>query len=256
MNRYLALSFGVLAYVSFLFVFMYWFGFVINVGVPKGIDSPAQGHWLEASVVNAILITIFGLQHSIMARPAFKRILMRYIPAVIERSFYVMASNIALALLFWLWRPIGGTVWQIEDPLISAMLYGLFGLGFLIILCSSFLINHFDLFGLRQIWFYMRGKAYEPLPFAVPFFYRYVRHPLYVGWLLSLWATPHMTIAHLLFAVGFSAYILIAIPFEERDLVAHHGAAYAQYRLQVPKLLPRVPRTSQVWRGNNVERAL
>jgi protein-S-isoprenylcysteine O-methyltransferase Ste14 len=175
-----------------------------------------------------------------MARPAFKRWWTRIVPEPAERSTYVLASSLALLLLFWQWRPIGGVVWQVEHPVVAAALYGLFAVGWLTVLVTTFLINHFDLFGLRQVWFYLRGEPYRPLGFVTPGPYRHVRHPLYVGWLFAFWATPTMTAAHLLFAIMTTAYILIAIQLEERDLVDIFGERYAQYRRSVPMLVPRV----------------
>lgn len=175
-----------------------------------------------------------------MARPAFKRWWTQIIPPEAERSTYVLLSSLALVLLFWQWRPIGGTVWHVEHAAGQALLYGLFAAGWLTVLVTTFLINHFDLFGLRQVWLYLRGEPYRPLRFVTPGPYRHVRHPLYVGWLLAFWATPTMTVAHFLFAAATTAYILIAIRFEERDLVDVHGPSYVEYRDRVPMLLPRL----------------
>jgi len=244
MQRIAVFIYGVVAYVCFLASFLYAIGFVGNFAVPRSIDSAAAGPVGMAVVVDALLLTIFALQHSVMARPAFKRWWTRVVPEPAERSTYVLASSLALLLLFTQWRPIGGVVWQVESPLGQAALYGLCAAGWLTVLITTFLINHFDLFGLRQVWLYLRGQPYRPLSFVTPGPYRHVRHPLYVGWLLAFWATPAMTLAHLLFAVATTAYILIAIRFEERDLVQIHGEKYASYRRSVPMLVPRarVPR--------------
>jgi protein-S-isoprenylcysteine O-methyltransferase Ste14 len=175
-----------------------------------------------------------------MARPAFKRWWTRLVPKPVERSTYVLFSSLALLLLFYVWQPMGGTLWDVRDPILRGVIYGLFASGWLVVLVATFLINHFDLFGMRQVWLYLNRMPYTPLVFKTPVFYRYVRHPLYVGWLLTFWATPTMTAAHLVFAMATTAYILIAIRFEERDLVAVHGAAYEAYRRQVPMLVPGI----------------
>jgi protein-S-isoprenylcysteine O-methyltransferase Ste14 len=230
--------FGVVSYAVFFATFLYGVGFLGNFLVPKSIDSGAEGPLGIALLINGSLLLLFGLQHSVMARPGFKRWWTKFVPETLERPVYVLASSVAMILMFWLWRPMGGTIWHVENPIGVALLYGIFAAGWLIILVATFLINHFDLFGLRQVWLYFRGKEYSPLNFAMPWPYRVVRHPLYVGWLTTFWATPTMTIAHLVFAIGTTAYILVAIRFEERDLVTAHGAAYASYRQRVPMLIP------------------
>lgn len=237
-NRFLVLFYGVLAYVMFLGVFVYACGFVGNIGTPTTLDGPLEGSLLTALLVNLSLLALFALQHSVMARPAFKQWLTRYVPRPVERSTYVLFSNLALAVLFWQWRPMGGVVWDIQQPAVRTLAYVLFASGWLIVLVSTFLINHFDLFGLRQVWLYFLGRPYTSLTFGTPGFYRLVRHPLYVGWLITFWATPTMTVAHLVFAAGTTAYILVAILLEERDLVAAHPE-YAEYQRRVPMLLPR-----------------
>jgi protein-S-isoprenylcysteine O-methyltransferase Ste14 len=229
----------------FVGVFAYACGFLGNIGVPRSIDSGEPGPLSTALVINTLLLGVFAVQHSVMARPAFKRWLTRYVPQAAERSTYVLASNLALILLFWQWRPIEGTVWNVTHPIGEAILYSLFGLGWLTVFVSTCLISHFDLFGMRQVWLYFRGHEYRPVPFSIPGPYRIVRHPLYVGWLLAFWATPTMTIAHLVFAVGTTAYILVAIQFEERDLLAAHGESYAAYRRSVPMLVPRIAPTER-----------
>jgi protein-S-isoprenylcysteine O-methyltransferase Ste14 len=223
----------------FLGVFMYAVGFLGNLAVPKSIDSPREGSLATALLVNLGLLALFALQHSVMARPAFKRWWTRFVPHVAERSTYVLATNLCLILLFWQWRPMGGVIWNVEHPVGRALLTGSFALGWLVVLMTTLLINHFDLFGLRQVWLYLRGREYTHLRFVTPGPYQWVRHPLYVGWLLVFWSTPTMTAAHLVFALGTTAYILIAIRFEERDLIAFHGRAYAEYRRRVPMLIPR-----------------
>lgn len=240
MHRIGVFVYGVLSYACFLATFLYAVGFVGGFGVPRSIDSAAEGPLVTAVLVDVLLLAVFALQHSVMARPAFKRWWTSIVPEPAERSTYVLASSVALLFLFWQWRPIGGLVWRVENPVVAAALYGLFAAGWLTVLVTTFLINHFDLFGLRQVWFHLRGEPYRPLGFVTPGPYRHVRHPLYVGWLLAFWATPTMTAAHLLFAAMTTAYILIAIRLEERDLVEIHGERYAEYRRSVPMLVPRV----------------
>lgn len=242
MKRLAVLAYGAVCYVMFLGVFLYAVGFVGNMFVPTSLDAPAKGSPAEAMLVNVLLLAVFAIQHSGMARPAFKRWWTRYIPAPIERSTYVLCSNLALILLFLQWRPMGGAVWDVEAPMGRVLLHIVGAIGWLIVLVTTFLINHFDLFGLRQVWLYFRGEEYQPLGFVMPWPYRLVRHPLYVGWLTAFWATPTMTFAHLLFALGTTAYILAAISLEERDLIDAHGEAYVRYRRSVPMLIPRLAR--------------
>lgn len=242
MKRTLVLAYGVVNYAVFLGVFLYLAGFVGNLVVPRAIDSPAEGPLWAAVLINSLLVALFGVQHTVMARPTFKKWWTRFVPQPIERSTYVLFTNAALILLFWQWRPMGGVVWNIEQPAGRAALYGLFAFGWLTVLVTTFLINHFDLFGLRQVWLYFRGKPYTHLGFKTPGPYNLVRHPLYVGWITAFWATPTMTVAHLLFAVGMTAYILVAIRYEERNLVEFHGETYAEYRRNVPMLIPRSKR--------------
>jgi protein-S-isoprenylcysteine O-methyltransferase Ste14 len=239
MKRIAALAYGVACYVMFLGTFLYAVGFLGNVVVPRSIDAAAEGPPGEALLVNALLLGAFAVQHSVMARPGFKRWWTRFVPRPVERSTYVLCSNLALILLFWQWRPMGGVLWDVRQPAGRAILYGLFAFGWLTVLGTTCLINHFDLFGLRQVWLYFRGREYTPLGFVTPGPYRWVRHPLYVGWLTAFWATPTMTAAHLVFALGTTVYILIAISFEERDLTSAYGRAYVEYRRRVPMLVPR-----------------
>lgn len=184
---------------------------------------------------------LFALQHSVMARPAFKRVLARVVPVAIERSTYVLASSLTLLFLFWQWRPIGGTVWEVQDELSRTLLYGGYAIGWALLLFATFVINHFDLFGLRQVWRHLFGKPQTALQFRAPLLYRIVRHPIYVGWLCLFWSTPAMTVTHPFFALAMTAYILAAIQLEERDLVAAHPE-YAVYRKQVPMIIPGLPR--------------
>jgi methanethiol S-methyltransferase len=237
MKRVLVFVYGVVSYAVFFATFLYAAGFVGNLAVPKSLDATPVDPTGLALLVNLGLLGLFAVQHSVMARPAFKRAWTRIVPQPAERSTYVLASSLALILLFWQWRPLGGVVWDIQEPAVRAVMYALFAFGWLLVLVTTFLINHFDLFGLRQVWFYLRGVPYQPVPFKTPAPYRLVRHPLYVGWLFAFWATPTMTVTHLLFAVMTTAYILIAIQLEERDLVAAHPE-YADYQKRVPMLVP------------------
>jgi protein-S-isoprenylcysteine O-methyltransferase Ste14 len=238
MKRIVVFAYGVTSYVIGLGIFVYLAGFLGNLLVPRSIDAAPVGPLWEALLVNTLLLGVFALQHSVMARPAFKEWLTRFVPTPAERSTYVLFSNLALVLLFWQWRPMGGVIWDVQDPIGRAACHGLYAGGWVIVLGTTFLINHFDLFGLRQVWLYLCGKPYTPLHFKTPGPYKMVRHPLYVGWLITFWATPTMTIAHLVFALGMTIYILVAIRFEERDLVEYHGEEYAAYRRKVPMLIP------------------
>lgn len=236
--RLLAFMYGLVCYAIFLITFLYAIGFVGNLVVPRSIDSAPILSLGNAIAVNVALLGIFGLQHSIMARPWFKDWWTKFVPKPVERSTYVLMSSLCLIALFHFWQPLGITIWSVENPVGRSVLLGLFAFDWLLVLVTTFLINHFDLFGLRQVYFYLRGKDYTPLRFVTPGPYRLVRHPLYVGWLFAFWATPTMTAAHLLFAVITTAYILTAIQLEERDLITVHGKAYVDYRRRVPMLIP------------------
>jgi methanethiol S-methyltransferase len=239
LKRILFFAYGVACYAIFLATFTYAIAFVGGCPlVPSRLDGPLTGSLATAIAVNCGLLMIFAVQHSVMARRGFKERWTQVIPWSIERSTYVLAASLALILLFWQWRPIGIEIWSVENDIGRAVLWTLFAAGWATVLVVTFLINHFDLFGLRQVWLPLVGKPYTPVTFRKPLPYRIVRHPLYFGFLLAFWATPHMTLAHLLFAIATTAYIVIAIQFEERDLVAEHGAAYARYRREVPMLIP------------------
>jgi methanethiol S-methyltransferase len=249
LKRVLIFTYGVVSYAIFFLTFLYAVGFIGNLVVPKTLDSGLRGPFWQASLVDSVLLGIFAVQHSVMARPLFKRAWTRIVPDPAERSTYVLFSSVALILVFAFWQPLGGVIWQVEQPSLRTVLYFVFGLGFGIVLVSTFLLNHFDLFGLRQVWLQLIGREYTHLPFGTPLFYKYVRHPLYVGWLLAFWATPTMTAAHMLFAIMTTAYILVAIRLEERDLVTAHGSAYRSYRDNVPMLVPRIAPATEVEQG-------
>ncbi|HEY0946068.1 MAG TPA: isoprenylcysteine carboxylmethyltransferase family protein [Opitutaceae bacterium] len=248
-RRLAVFAYGLVSYALFFATFCYASGFVGDFLVPKSIDSAPSAPLGRALLIDLGLLALFAVQHSVMARPAFKRWWTRLVPEVAERSTYVLFSSIALIATFVFWEPIGGTIWHVDHPVGRALLYSGFGFGWGLVLVTTFLINHFDLFGLRQVWKHLRGAPYTSLHFVTPGPYKLVRHPLYVGWLFAFWFTPTMTVAHLVFAVATTAYILVAIRFEERDLIAHHGPTYEDYRRRVPMLVPRVfapgPRTAK-----------
>ena len=237
LGRITAFLYGVVCYLTFLASFLYAIGFLGNLAVPKSIDSGPQLPFLVALAINSALLGLFALQHSVMARPWFKAAWIRIVPTSVERSTYVLFSSLALLLLFWKWQPMGGMIWNVGSTSGRLALEALYACGWLTVLIATFLINHFDLFGLRQVWLHLLGRPYTAIGFRTPGLYRYVRHPLYVGWLLVFWSAPVMTVAHLVFAVATTAYILVAIRFEERDLVQIHQE-YAEYRRRVPMILP------------------
>lgn len=238
MKRYLTVGYGAAAYLLFLAVFLYLVAFLGNFWVPRTVDHGLSAPVGQAVVVNMILLGVFGLQHSVMARPGFKTRWTRLVPPSIERSTYVMLSNVVLVLLYWQWRTMPAVIWKVELPAGRLALWVLFWLGWAIALASTFMINHFDLFGLRQVYLAWRARPYTNLDFRVRFFYRLVRHPLMLGFVIAFWAVPTMTAGHLLFSMAMTGYILIATQFEEHDLVAALGDDYRDYRRQVPMLLP------------------
>jgi methanethiol S-methyltransferase len=239
-KRLSVLVYGALSYILFFGTFCYALGFVGNFVVAKSLDGPPSTDLGVALTTDLGLLALFALQHSGMARRPFKQWLTRFLPQAAERSTYVLLSSLALLLLFAGWQPLGGSVWQLESSVGVALMYGGFAFGWLLVLCTTFLIDHFDLFGLRQIWLYFRERPYPALSFVVPGPYRVVRHPLYFGWLCAFWFTPTMTVTHLLFAAATTLYILVAIRLEERDLLAAHGVDYLRYQQTTPMLIPGV----------------
>jgi len=236
----LSFLYGLVAYWASTATLLYFIGFSGNLWVPKSVDVGPGAGWMQAAITDVLLLLLFGVQHSVMARKSFKRWWTQLVPAVVERSTFVVATCIALAVMFWLWVPIDApVVWRIENKAAVALLWGLFGLGWVIALASTFLLNHFELFGLQQVFAGLTGRPGPQSYFRTPLFYRYVRHPLYLGFLITFWSVPVMTSGRLLFALGLSAYILIGIAFEERDLLARFGERYRAYRRQVGMLIPR-----------------
>lgn len=238
MQRFMFFAYGVLCHIMFLALYAYMAAFFGNFLVPKTIDSGPAGPVGVAVVVNLLLVAMFGLQHSIMARPGFKSVWTRIVPKPIERSTYVLATCVVTVILMWQWRPIEPIIWHFESGLGWWAMTTLFAIGWLGVPMVTMMINHFDLFGTRQVWLHLRGKEYKPLPFRTPLAYAYIRHPIYVGWAIAFWAAPTMTVGHALLASTLTAYMMIAVLFEERDLIAHFGAKYVNYCERVPRYIP------------------
>lgn len=253
MKRVAVFIYGVVCYAIFFGTFCYFCAWVGNFLVPNTLDGEPRGPLWLGIVIDTGLVALFGVQHTVMARPGFKKWWTQFVPVPAERSTYVLLSSLALILMFVFWRPLGGVIWNVENPAGQAVLYGLFGAGWLTVLITTFLINHFDLFGLRQVWYYLRAQEYKPLGFQTPGPYRFVRHPLYVGWLMAFWFTPTMTTAHLLFAIGTTAYILIAIQYEERDLAHFLGKDYEDYQQKVPMIVPGFRRYKTLTESGGIE---
>ena len=243
-KKSLTLTYGVTSYLLFVVVFSYAILFIGNILVTPSLDSVGNGNLIEALITDIGLLTIFALQHSIMARPAFKRVWTKIIPAEIERSTYVLASTLLLGCIIYFWQPLGGIIWEVTHPTVIAVIYTVFAIGWAILFLASFQQNHFDLFGLRQVWLAFHGKPYTQLPFKTPFLYRHVRHPLYVGMMMGLWAAPTMTIAHLVFALLSTGYIFVGAMLEEKDLVIVLPE-YKQYKNDVPMFMPSPARNLQ-----------
>lgn len=244
MKRVVFFLYGIICYAIFFVTFLYAIGFVGNYVVPKSIDSGFQGGTADAWLVDILLLSLFAIQHSVMARQGFKKAWTRIVPKPIERSTYVLFSSIALIIMFSFWRPIAETVWNVGNPFWAGLLNVLFFVGFFIVLLATFLINHFNLFGLQQVFRNLKNQEQVFPKFANPFFYKVVRHPLYFGFLIAFWAIPEMTLGHLLFSFATTGYILVAMQLEERDLVRFHGDAYVKYQQEVSQIIPMPPKKS------------
>lgn len=239
MSKLWAVFYGVVCYLVFFLTFLYAVGFIANFGVPKGIDDGVVGSRVGAFVVDLLLMSLFAVQHSVMARPGFKSWWTRFVPQPVERSTYVLFSSLALIFLYWLWQSLPEIVWQVNDSTLRLAVWAVFWLGWGIVLFSTFLLNHFELFGLRQVYLHFIGATHIPVGFRTPLLYRWVRHPIMLGFIIAFWATPQMSVGHLLFAVVTTLYIMVAVYyFEERDLLNYHGVAYVEYRQRVSMIVP------------------
>jgi len=242
MTRILAFLYGVLCYLIFFVTLLYAIGFVANVVVPKSIDTGTAVPLAWALLIDALLLSVFAIQHSVMARQWFKRLWTRMVPQPVERSTYVLVASCALLLLFWQWRPLTAIIWDVRNPTGAILLQGLFWIGWGLVLVSTFLVDHFSLFGVKQVYTYLKQQPSEPQPFKTPAVYKTVRHPLYLGFIIAFWSTPRMNLGHLFFAIMTTAYIILAIQFEERDLIRSYGDQYRDYRRRVSMLIPMPPR--------------
>lgn len=230
--------YGIVSYALGVAALVYLICFLSNMIVPRTIDSPPAGAIAPAALIDLVLVGLFAFQHSLMARPGFKQLWTRVVPQPAERSTYVLSTGLVLALLFWQWRPIAGEVWSVDSAVGSGLVQALFWLGWVVLLASTFMINHFDLFGLRQVWLRLKGEPYRPVPFVQVALYRFVRHPIMLGVLIGIWATPRMSVGHLLFAAATTVYVFIGIFLEERDTRRALGESYERYRSATPMIVP------------------
>jgi protein-S-isoprenylcysteine O-methyltransferase Ste14 len=249
-----AAVYGLICYAVFLSSFLYTIGFMGDFVVPKTIDSAASADFPAALAVDLVLLGLFAAQHSVMARQGFKAAWTRIVPCAVERSTYVLISSLLLGLICWKWQAIPTVVWDVSSPVIRPLLLAMFAIGWVTVLLSTFIVNHFDLFGLRQVYLRLRGREYTPLGFTERALYRFVRHPIYLGFIIAFWATPRMSLGHLVFAIATTGYIFVGIYFEERDLMKYHAVEYGDYRERVPMLLPTgvkrgCPAAAHVLRG-------
>ncbi len=253
MKRFFVFIYGLMGYVFFFAVFLYWIGFMINLWVPKSIDSGQSSSIIQAFIIDLLLISLFGLQHSIMARHSFKNWLGKFIPKSMVRSTFVIISSAILALIFWQWQPISIAIWHIDGEIGRNLIFGLFGFGWVILVLSTYLINHFELFGLQQVYSNLRKKEFREPHFQTPLLYKIIRHPMMAGVIVAIFATPEMTVGHLLFALGMTSYILIGVNFEERDLVRSFGNRYRKYQSEVPKFGPVLGRKDKTGEAIEVQ---